>query len=289
VYAEREPGARFPWAARLWAIGADGGERRRLLESERGRIDIPSSFSPDGSELAFTRCSWAESGPGGRAANTCGVHLLDVQRLDVRLLAERAADAAFSPDGAEVAYVSDRDENGELSYGDRVSYANELYVMAADGSDPRRLTRTRDLNERAPSWSPNGRLIAYQRGEVTGNAEASSVLTIRPDGSCARLLAFDPGLAVWYRSPSWRPGTVRRDSELECRPAPAQSASVPLAGNLSVEQARRFRTFGLYWVGRRFDRFVLSSISSSPVSGPGGRGPVVDLQYGGPSATARTD
>jgi Tol biopolymer transport system component len=280
VFSERSS-VRFPWAAGLWAMSAAGGERRPLLEAERGRIDVASAFSPDGAQLAFTRCAWPEFGEGGRVENTCSIYLLDVRRLELRRLAERAADAAFSPNGAEVAYVSDRDQNGELSYGDRVFYANELYVMDADGGEGRRLTRTRDLNERRPSWSPNGGRIAYERGEVTGNAEASSVLMVRRDGSCPRRIAFDRGLAVWYGSPSWRPGTVRADSDLDCRSERAGPAAVPLAGNLSVDQARRFRSFGLYWVGRRFDRFVLSSISRSLESGPGGRGPVVDLQYGG--------
>jgi hypothetical protein len=59
------------------------------------------------------------------------------------------------------------------------------------------------------------------------------------------------------------------------RPLPCRSPALNLAG------ARSFHAFALYWVGRRFERFILSSISRQPVSGPGGRGPVVDLQYGG--------
>jgi hypothetical protein len=56
--------------------------------------------------------------------------------------------------------VSDRDETGQLSYGDRSFFANELYVMDADGGHPVRLTRTKQLNESSPSWSPDGRVIA---------------------------------------------------------------------------------------------------------------------------------
>jgi WD40-like Beta Propeller Repeat len=84
----------------------------------------------------------------------------------------RAAPAAgprerppFSPDGERIAFVSDRDRNGGLSYGDRGFFANELYVMAADGGDQRRLTRTRHLNEAQPSWLPGGTRLAFQRGE----------------------------------------------------------------------------------------------------------------------------
>ena len=66
---------------------------------------------------------------------------------------------------ARIAFVSDRDRNGELCYGDRCFIANELYVANADGSSPLRLTRTQDLNEARPSWLPNGSRIAYQRGD----------------------------------------------------------------------------------------------------------------------------
>ena len=280
VFAEREPGARFPPSVALWAVASDGGTPRRLTEAEPRRIDVPSSFSPDGRWLAFTRATFSGPGPGGRVENTSAVYLLDVRSLEPRELVGRAADPAFSPNGEELAFVTDRDENGELSYGDAVSYANELYVIELDGGAERRLTRTRDLNERSPSWSGDGRLIAYQRGRVTGNAEGTSVLHLRPDGSCVRMVAFDPGLGVWYGSPAWRPGTTVR--ELACRPArPPQPLLAPPGGNVSLSAARRFRPLALYWVGRRFQNLILSSISQTRITGPRGRGPVVDLNYGG--------
>jgi Tol biopolymer transport system component len=279
VFAEREPGARFPPTIALWSIALGGDTPRRLTEAEPRRVDVPSSFSPDGTRLAFTRGTFTGLGPGGRVENANAVYLLDVRTLELRKLTDRAADPGFSPDGERLAFVSDRDENGELSYGDAAFYANELYVMAADGGDARRLTRTRDLNERSPSWSADGRLIAYHRGRVTGNAEGTSVLVVRPDGSCVRPVAFDPGLGVWYRDPVWRPGTT---AELPCRPARApRPLLVPPAGNLSLAAARRYRPLTLYWVGRRFQNLVLSSIYQTPSSGPRGRGPVVSINYGG--------
>lgn len=281
VFAERDSD-QFPLTVTIWSLHADGRARRRLLDEVRGRVDVPYSFSPDGEHLAFTRSTPVELGEGGRVKNTRTIHLLDLRSLEVRKLAERASDPAFSSNGRRIAYVSDRDENGELSYGDLVHTANELYVLDLDTGDAARLTHTRDLNEAAPSWSPDGALIAFQRGEVTGNAEAAQVLTVRTDGSCPRTVAFDPGLAVSYATPVWRPGRLRGNAHLRCqgtqRPRPRL---VPLAGNLSLDEARRFRPLDLYWVGRRFEQFILSSISQGTSSGPGGRGPRVDLEYGG--------
>ena len=208
VFAQRSAGARYPSTSGLWAMTSDGSNRRELLEAKPGRVDVPSSFSPDGNELAVTRCESREPDRQARVANACAVYLFDVRTLELRKLVERAAEAAFSPDGDQIAYVTDSDENGSLSYGDRTSYANELYVMRLDNGDTRRLTRTYRRNERAPSWSSDGNVIAYQRGQVIGNAEGTVVVLVRADGNCARLTAFDPKLAVWHGSPSWRPGSA---------------------------------------------------------------------------------
>ena len=55
---------------------------------------------------------------------------------------------AWSPDGRKIAFVSDRDGN------------SEIYVMNADGSGQRRLTRN-PAYDADPAWSPDGRTIAF--------------------------------------------------------------------------------------------------------------------------------
>ncbi len=63
------------------------------------------------------------------------------------------ADHVWSPDGRQIAYVSDRDSD----------FAN-LWVIEADGSNARRLV-TENNRHQTPAWSPNGRQIAYTRNE----------------------------------------------------------------------------------------------------------------------------
>ena len=55
---------------------------------------------------------------------------------------------AVSPDGSKVALISDKDG------------WTDLYVANSDGSDMRRLTRSRQ-DESSPCWSPDGRWICY--------------------------------------------------------------------------------------------------------------------------------
>jgi Tol biopolymer transport system component len=87
--------------------------------------------------------------------------------------------ARWSPDGALIAYWSERLERGRRVSG--------LYVMRADGSGRRRLTPavlavdSSDL----PSWSPDGRKLAFsaERGERRG------IWTVRSNGTGLRALA----------------------------------------------------------------------------------------------------
>jgi len=82
-------------------------------------------------------------------------------------------------------------------------------VANADGSEPKRLTKTRDLNERSPAWSPDGTRIAYTRGEQFHNAEATSVLIIESDGDCPSEIASNDPNGAWYANAVWRPAQSR--------------------------------------------------------------------------------
>ncbi len=195
----------------------DGSDRRDVTSPTAGRFEIPGSFSPDGKLLAFTRGAYRELGPRGRVRDTHEVWVMRPDGSDARRLAERARDPAFSPDGRRIAFASDRDQNGELSYGDSSFFANELYMIEADGPRPRRLTRTRARNELQPAWMPSGARIAYQRGWDYQSAQVTTVLQANADGSCPRPVFADAGIDTWYGAPAWRPGDARSgDGPLRC-------------------------------------------------------------------------
>jgi Tol biopolymer transport system component len=200
AYAQRERGPRLPFTASLWVMRSDGTGRRRLVQARNGQIDVPGSWASDG-RVAFTRSRLE------RATLAFRHSIVSVGRdgSRVRTLVVNAADPAYSPDGRRLAYVSPRDRNGKLAYGDRAFFANELYISDADGSRPRRITHTRGLNERLPAWSPDGQRLAFQRGRVTGNAEATEVLIVSARGGSARPVLSDHTLRTWWAVPTWRP------------------------------------------------------------------------------------
>jgi TolB protein len=201
VYAQRERDETLPFRTSLWIMRSDGSGKRRLLPARSGQIDVPGSWTPDGRLLAFTRARFGRATLSFR--NSIVTVRPDASRL--RTLVQNAADPAYSPDGRRLAYVSQRDRNGRLSYGDSAFFANELYVAAADGSRPRRITRTGGLNERVPAWSPDSQKVAFQRGRVTDNAEATEVLIVGAGGGSARPVLSDRTLRTWWAVPTWRP------------------------------------------------------------------------------------
>jgi Tol biopolymer transport system component len=146
------------------------------------------------------------------------------------------SDPVWSPDGEQLAFVSDRANPG--------TGHEDVYVMRLDGSGLRRLTSDTDRYGKAGlAWSPNGKWIAYQddahisevsadgsqhrrltgyggfqpdfspsgRRIAYGNGAAefySSIYVMRPDGSGKTLVAF-PRESESLNTPTWSPGAQR--------------------------------------------------------------------------------
>ncbi|MDQ3871015.1 MAG: hypothetical protein M3301_05285 [Chloroflexota bacterium] len=191
----------------IWTIATSGRDERELVPSSGVTADTPGAWSPDGGALAFTRRTFVDR--ERTLESDEAIYIVGADGSGLHKLIDPGTDPAWSPDGRLIAYVSDHDRNGELSYGDRAFFANELYVAKADGSDPKRLTTTGDLNERAPAWSPDGTRIGYTGGEEFENAEATSVLVVEADGDCPTEIAADEPDGAWYANAVWRPGESR--------------------------------------------------------------------------------
>jgi Tol biopolymer transport system component len=79
-------------------------------------------------------------------------------------------DADFSPDGSQIVFTSDREGSANL------------YLMKADGTDVRRLTREMG-GDISAKWSPDGKRIAFSR--------SGALMVMSADGSDAVRL-FEP-------------------------------------------------------------------------------------------------
>jgi Tol biopolymer transport system component len=122
------------------------------------------------------------------------IYITDLDSLRARRLTDHPAldfNAAFSPVGDRIAFVSERDGN------------QEIYTARTDGTDLKRLTDNFALDDR-PAWSPDGRRIAYsstrQPAQTPGRAwNAIYVADVESAGDPRRLTP--PGIADY--SPTW--------------------------------------------------------------------------------------
>jgi dipeptidyl aminopeptidase/acylaminoacyl peptidase len=90
--------------------------------------------------------------------------LLEVAGGPCRALAADALRAdsapAFSPDGRQIAFVGNRDDNARQLGQDEI-----LLVAAEPGAQPRRLLTDWSPNHQHLEWSPDGTLVAFLQGE----------------------------------------------------------------------------------------------------------------------------
>jgi TolB protein len=86
---------------------------------------------------------------------------------------------SWSPDGKQILFDTSRYHNG-LAWN-----ASTIWVAGATGSHVRQLTQRRCggcMIDEAPSWSPDGKLIAFGR-EIFGGHETTGIEVMRADGT----------------------------------------------------------------------------------------------------------
>ncbi|HYF25186.1 MAG TPA: hypothetical protein VD931_05560 [Baekduia sp.] len=155
-----EPGAPY----QVHVMAADGSDVRRVGVS--AFHDTQPAWTPDGARIVFRR-----STPG---AGDGDVWSMRADGTDARqLVATPEADERYpvvSPDGTRLAFTSDR--AGQY----------EVYVSAADGAGPVRLTHDPGYDS-APSWSPDGGRIAFERGAALDADTTKDIWVMAADGA----------------------------------------------------------------------------------------------------------
>ncbi len=168
------------------------GETHRW-EVPKDFIAVPASWFPDGTHLLVARFD----GP------TPSLWKLSLFGAAPRKLIDNAGPASVSPDGTRIAFTTTPPNSG-----------NQLWVMGADGSDPRKIAEAEqpEVPTRvgssilSPAWSPNSRRIAciehHWYAAFAPLTDLSSVWTRDADGGDLQVILQDTLLGAAL---SWAP------------------------------------------------------------------------------------
>jgi Tol biopolymer transport system component len=161
--------------------GIDVGERDKYQLTNNEFDDSVPAWSPHGDQLAFS---------SDRDGNQ-EIYVLEIDKVldgaqgyePQRLTHDEGEDMlpAWSPDGSQIAFSSNRDGNWEI------------YVINSDGTSLRRLTDNPEKDMKL-SWSPDGSQVAYDSGGIA----LRDIYIMEADGGNPRLLIqADGGWPAW--------------------------------------------------------------------------------------------
>lgn len=163
----------------LWTVNADGSGARAVLDPTGPVVDAPA-WSPHGQTIAFTGY---DPGTGQKRVYTVSPDGTGLTPLT----SGESHSPNWAPDGTALTYVVNAAGN------------SDLWRVNADGTDPRRLTKTSASvgRETHPAWSPRGdRIVFYDQMR-------SALFTIAPDGAGRKKVRDMPNQGAG--GPDWQP------------------------------------------------------------------------------------
>ena len=146
------------------------------LTSDRGQNYEPA-WSPDGQHIAYY------------SKQRGGIWVMPAAGGDAKQLTEFGSYPAWSPDGKQIAFQSNPlTDLG--AYGRNALPPSTLWLVAAQGGEPRQLTQVGQPagGHGSPAWSPDGKRIAFEVDDY----DAASIWTVSVNGNDAKRVSVSP-------------------------------------------------------------------------------------------------
>jgi Tol biopolymer transport system component len=160
----------------LYVAKANGLGLRQLTFTKDSVRNFEPQWSRDGRTILFTRID-----QGLTSLPHASLYLLKLESGAVvqitnspSVLGAGDRSPAWSPDGAHMAFTSDR------------MGSNDIYVMRSDGNDIERLTTMRS-NDNHPTWAPDNQTIAF----LSDRTGATEIFTSSSTSPGPTQLTFD--------------------------------------------------------------------------------------------------
>ena len=174
----------------LYVMNADGSGQLQLT-SDSGQDPV---FSPDGAQIAYTRGGISIANADGSGSHVVVADQNTTSQQTLSRYFERNGEPSWAPDGRRLAFsrhtATTTFQCTPIPSCARPVLADDVYAMNPDGTGVRQLTSTPNVDEVDPSYSPDGRLIAYYRRPQGADDIEGEIWAMNTDGSGQKRVAL---------------------------------------------------------------------------------------------------
>ncbi len=218
-------GDRHERRAHIWMVPYSGGSARQLTTGERG--ESQPQWSPDGERISFVAARGSGTGEDAPKAQLWLLPVDGGEATQLTTARDGVVAYAWSPDGGQIAYLTpdtlSRDAEARTRRRDDPKVyegdfrLNHIWVIDVATKQARKITSGTFTVRGAPSWSPDGRSLAFDASptplirderrdayvvdvasaridRITSTSDVESTPQFSPDG---KLLAFTQLAHEW--------------------------------------------------------------------------------------------